>query len=280
VSVTHGDTLICPYGLGSYSSRFAVVLAPAIVAAAKQIRDKLLLASEHYLGEKVQNLEIKEGRVISRKTEKSLEIEKVARLLYTSSSMPPGMSPGLETIVTYTGFNPSNADQIASRDNLYLTYPYAAAAIVVSVDKETGKITPVKYCIVHDCGTIINEAIVEGQIVGGLVQGIGGALLEELVYNEDGNLMSSTFMDYLIPTSIEASFELKTGKTVTPSPIVPGGFKGTGEAGILCSPPALVAAVENALGGGARITGMPMKPERIWKQIRAAGGNAADSIQT
>jgi carbon-monoxide dehydrogenase large subunit len=264
ISAIHGDTQTCPYGLGSYSSRFAVVLAPTIIEASRKLKEKLLKVGAHLLSEDICDLEIRNGVLSSRTTGKKMTVHDLARIFYTSPDrLPPGTELGLEVTV-YRDSSP-----VKSAGNLYLTSPYAAAAIIVDVDIETGVIRPIRYVIVHDCGNVINEAIVEGQIIGGAVQGMGGAILEELIYDNEGNLITSTFMDYLIPTASDFSLpKIELYRMTTPSPFVLGGFKGAGEAGILCSPPALANAVEDSLREfGFRVSEMPMKPNIVWSGI-------------
>lgn len=269
ISVTHGDTQLCPYGLGSYSSRFSVILAPAIAEAATQIRKKLLKAASHFLNVEESSLKLDRGYMLADSEEK-MEIRTLARMLYTKSDLlPPGMGPGLETTVVYSGPQAKDSHGANSSQNMYLAYPYAAAAVIVRVDSELGEVEPLRYCIVHDCGNVINEAIVEGQLVGGAVQGLGGALYEELVYNQDGDLLTSTFMDYLIPSARELPIKIELHRTVTPSPFVPGGYKGAGEAGTLCSPPVFANAVEDALSKVVSgVDSMPLKPEALWRKVR------------
>jgi carbon-monoxide dehydrogenase large subunit len=270
ISVSHGDTQLCPYGLGSYSSRFSVILAPAIVEAATQMKEKLLKAAAYFLRAEEASLKLSHGYLVMGDSEEKMEIRSLARMMYTNTAhLPPGISPGLETTVFRSGSHSKGSNGEDSPQNLYLAHSYAEAAVVVRVDPEVGLIQPLRFCIVHDCGNVINEAIVEGQVVGGAVQGIGGALYEELVYNGDGDLLTSPFMDYLIPSAPEVPVKIELERTVTPSPFVPGGYKGAGEAGTICSPPAFANAVDDALSAIASgVNSMPLKPEAIWRKIR------------
>jgi carbon-monoxide dehydrogenase large subunit len=166
------------------------------------------------------------------------------------------MDPGLEAIEVH--------------DPEWMAWPYGVNAAVVEVDAETGAVSFLDYVVVHDCGTILNPMLVEGQIHGGVAQGIGEALYEELQYDADGYPLTGSFMDYLLPTAAEIP-RLRLGHDVTPSPVVPGGMKGVGEAGAIGSPSAVIAAVEDALAPfEVRITELPLTPGKILALIEEA----------
>src|SRR5439155_18499969 len=153
-----------------------------------------------------------------------------------------------------------------------MAWPYGTNVAVVEVDPETGEVSFLDYTYVHDCGTVVNPMIVEGQIHGGVAQGIGQALFEELRYAEDGQPLFGSFMDYVLPTAVEVP-RLRLDHQVTPSPVIPGGTKGVGEAGAIGSPAAVVAAIEDALRPfGVRITQLPVTPDRILTLVRQATG--------
>ena len=180
---------------------------------------------------------------------------------YTARNIPPGFEPGMEA--THF-FEPSN-----------FTFPFGAHIASVEVDIETGEVKVEKYVAVDDCGNVINPMLVDGQIHGGIAQGVGQAMWEELVYNEDGQLVTGTLMDYAIP---KAHFfpEFTLARTVTPSPVNPMGVKGVGEAGTIASTPCMVNAVCDALSPlGVRHIEMPLKPERVWSAITKAHGSTA-----
>jgi carbon-monoxide dehydrogenase large subunit len=174
------------------------------------------------------------------------------------------MDPGLEAIEVH--------------DPEWMAWPYGVNAAVVEVDVETGEVHFLDYVLVHDCGTILNPMLVEGQIHGGVAQGIGEALYEELQYDADGYPLTGSFMDYLIPTACEVP-RLRLGHDVTPSPEVPGGMKGVGEAGVIGSPSAVIAAIEDALGDfGVTITEMPLGPGKIMALIEEAERRRAGAL--
>jgi carbon-monoxide dehydrogenase large subunit len=156
-----------------------------------------------------------------------------------------------------------------------MAWPYGVNAVVVEVDVDTGQVTFLDYVFVHDCGTILNPQIVEGQIQGGVAQGIGMTLYEELRYDPSGYPLTGTFMDYLVPTASEVP-PLRLGHDETPSPVVPTGVKGVGEAGVIGSPSAIAAAVEDALSPyGVRITELPITPDKILRWVSEPQGDLA-----
>jgi len=179
-------------------------------------------------------------------------------------SLPPDIPPGMEATESFR----------APRDSICITWPYSVHMPVVEVDVETGMTKVLKYVIVHDCGNEINPMVVEGQAVGGTVQGIGGTLLEELVYDENGQLLTSTFADYLLPTARDVpNFEVL--HMVTPAPQIPGGYKGMGEGGAVYSYAAVISAVADAIEHlGVEVTSTPLSPKRIREMLRgrAAAG--------
>ena len=170
--------------------------------------------------------------------------------------LPDGMAPGLEAHETY--------------DPDGLTFAYATHVAVVEADAATGALSLPKYVIVHDCGTLINPDVVEGQILGGVAQGLGGAILEELAYSQDGQLLTTSLVDYLLPGATEIP-PVDLGHLEVPAPDVPGGAKGAGEGGAIAPPAAVANAVEDALSPlGARINETPLSPSRVWAHIHGA----------
>ncbi len=175
----------------------------------------------------------------------------VVNTAYAAIGLPPGMEPGLEA---KSYFDPSN-----------FTFPFGAHAAVVEADKETGNIRLTRYVAVDDCGTVINPLLVEGQVHGGLVQGIAQALTEGVVYDENGQLITGTLMDYAVPTA-EMFPRFETANTVTTTPVNPLGAKGIGEAGTIAASPTIVNAVVDALSPfGVRHADMPLHPEKVWR---------------
>nr|MDA8025215.1 molybdopterin-dependent oxidoreductase [Actinomycetota bacterium] len=175
---------------------------------------------------------------------------------FTAHNLPDGMEPNLEASVTW---DPPN-----------FTFPYGAHFALVEIDTETGKVDLLRYLAVDDCGNRVNPLIIEGQVHGGLAQGIAQALFEEAVYDDRGNLITSTLADYLVPSAAEFPF-FELDHTITPSPTNPLGVKGIGEAGAIASPPAIINAVVDALNHlGIEDVEMPASPQRVWRAINGA----------
>jgi carbon-monoxide dehydrogenase large subunit len=267
VAVLHGDTLAVPYGIGTFGSRATAVGGTAVYFACQKLRTKLATLAAHLLGVQPSEVSIGEGKLSAG--DKSMSFGDVVLAAYTARNIPPGFEPGMEAT---NFFEPSN-----------FTFPFGAHIVSVEVDGETGELTIDKYVAVDDCGNVINPMIVDGQITGGIAQGLGQALYEEHVYNDDGQLVTGTLMDYAVPRAAYVpQFVLE--RTVTPSPVNPMGVKGVGEAGTIASTPAMVNAVVDALGVlGVRHIDMPLKPETVWRAVergRAAGagrGRGAES---
>jgi carbon-monoxide dehydrogenase large subunit len=256
VNVVHGDTLAVPYGIGTFGSRATAVGGTAAYLATQKLKTKIAALSAHLLGCKPADITIGRGRILAKGGKKSLSFGEMVTAAYTARNIPAGFEPGLEA--THF-FEPSN-----------FTFPFGTHIASVEVDGETGEVKLEKYIAVDDCGNVINPMIVEGQVHGGIVQGLGQAMWEELIYNEDGQLLTGSLMDYVIP---KAHFfpEFTLDRTCTPSPVNPMGVKGVGEAGTIGSTPCIVNAVCDALAPlGIRHIDMPLKPERVWKAISAA----------
>lgn len=258
IRVVHGDTDLCPYsGYGTAGSRGATIGGGAVLEAAKKLKQKILDIAAYLLEVSPDDLELVPGAVeVKGMKNRRLDIRDIAQAAYSSHGLPDGMEPGLESKHTY--------------DPPDWTYSYAASAAVVEVDVYTGMVHVLDYAIVHDCGTVINPLVVEGQIVGGLAQGLGGALLEEMVYDENGQLLTTTFMDYILP-SVQEMPNVRLGHRYTPSPFSPGGIKGLGEGGTIAAPATILNAVTDALRPlGARVNELPLTPQRVLAAIRAA----------
>jgi aerobic carbon-monoxide dehydrogenase large subunit len=258
VTVLHGDTAAQPYGMGTWASRSAVAGGGATIIACRALKEKMLAIAAHLLEAPATDLEARRGEISVRGTpERSLSFEQVARIAYYQvHRLPEDLEPGLESTRRY--------------DPPLGTFSNGAQAALVEVDPETGQITILRYVIVEDCGRPINPRVIAGQVHGGAAQGLAGALYEEVRYDENGQLLSGSFMDYLMPTAGEVpAFELDT--LHTPSPITMGGFKGMGEGGAI-SPPAVMAnAVRDALAPlPLRLVRMPLTPERVLDAIAAA----------
>ena len=272
ITVIHGDTLPTPYGFGTGSSRSSVVLMPSAWVAGKLMRDKILGIAARRLGVVPDQLEIGDGQVFAKENHtQSIAVMEIIRTAYGAIHLlPENMEPGLEVTGYFVNPNIDYTPDEKGRMNTFSSYPYAAVIAVVDVDIETGFIKIVRYCTVHDCGNMINPQIVDTQQQGSIMQGIGAALYEELRYDEDGQLLSSTFMDYRLP-SVEEVPELALEHIVTPNPFTPLGAKGAGETGMLGPPPALCNAVEDALSPlGVKIRETPLTPDRILNLIEKA----------
>jgi carbon-monoxide dehydrogenase large subunit len=255
IDVIHGDTDNTPYGLGTYGSRSTPVSGAAAVLVTRRIRDKARLIAAHMLEVAPDDLEWERGVFSVRGVPGAqVTIEDVARRAHGPGELPEGVEGALEAQISYS---PSN-----------LTYPFGAYICVVDVDPGTAAVTVRRFVAVDDCGTRINEMIVEGQIQGGLTDGVGIALMEIVSFDEHGNCLNASLMDYLIPTALEVP-DWENGSTVTPSPHHPIGAKGVGESATVGSPPAVVNAVIDALEPyGVRHVDMPLTPSRVWEAMR------------
>jgi carbon-monoxide dehydrogenase large subunit len=257
VDVLHSDTAISPLGMDTYGSRSLAVGGTAVALATDKVIDKARTIAAHQLEVSEDDLEFANGTFSVRGTpEKALPIQAIAFASFTGHNLPDGMEPNLRA---ESSFDPPN-----------FVFPFGTHVCVVEVDEETGQVDLVKYVAVDDCGNQVNPMIVEGQVHGGIVQGVAQALFEEASYDEDGNLLTSTLADYLVPSAAEMpSFDL--GSTCTPSPTNPLGVKGIGEAGTIASTPAVINAIVDALAPlGVTDIRMPASPQRVWSTIQDA----------
>jgi carbon-monoxide dehydrogenase large subunit len=286
VTVIHGDTGVVQYGIGTFGSRATAVGGTAVFIALQKLKEKANKIAAHMLQADASRLSFEGGKYSLQQAaaaaastgvsdpvvpvgeapagalpepqtegRSSLTIQEIALAAHIAKDLPPDTEPGLSA--TYF-FEPKN-----------FTFPFGTHIAVVEVDRETGDIEFLRYVAVDDCGRVINPLLVDGQVHGGIVQSIGQALYEEVVYNEDGQLITGTLMDYAVPRAshIPKSFELD--RTETPSPVNPLGVKGVGEAGTIGATPAIVGAVVDALAPfGVKHLDMPIKPENVWRIIR------------
>ena len=255
VEVVHGDTDQTPFGLGTYGSRSTPVSGAATAVAARRVRDKARIVASAMLEVAPDDLEWEKGRWSVRgDPDQGATMAEIALAAHSSLELPQGVEGHLDASCVY---NPPN-----------LTYPCGAYICVVDVDPGTGKVSVRRFVAVDDCGVRINPMIVEGQIHGGLADGVGMALMEALTFDAEGNCLGGSFMDYLLPTAVECpSWELS--ETVTPSPHHPIGAKGVGESATVGSPPAVVNAVMDALKPfGVRHADMPLTPAQVWCAIQ------------
>jgi len=256
---------------GTYSSRFGSVGTSAVALAARKLKAKLVEYAAHLMDAPVEALEFRDGGVHRKTgTGASYSIKDLAgRAHWNTESLPDGMEPGLAATAVF-GFTEARAVDAEDRVNSSNTYGFIAEVMAVEVDPATAAVTILKYVTVHDAGTIINPMIVEGQIYGGALHGLGGALYEELAYDDDGQLLTGTFMDYLVPTATEAP-EIEIEHVVSPSPLTTLGSKGLGESSSMTVPAVIANAVSDALEPlGIKITELPMTPGRLHALIRAA----------
>jgi aerobic carbon-monoxide dehydrogenase large subunit len=256
VEVLHGDTGVVPLGMDTYGSRGLAVGGVALWKAGEKIIDKARTIAAHELECSEDDLEFSGGDFTVKGTDRSANIKALAFNAWSAHDIPDGMEPGLTATHLY---DPPN-----------FSWPNGAHACVVEVDTETGSVDLVRYIAVDDCGVRINPMVVEGQVHGGVAQGIAEALFEEARYDEEGNLLHGTMTTYMVPGAPEMpSFELD--HTVTPSPTNPMGVKGVGEAGTIAAPPAVINAVVDALSHlGVTDVPRPATPERVWTAIQEA----------
>ncbi len=262
VRVRCGDTQSSPYGMGTFASRSAVLGGGAAWKAADVVRQNLLKMAAHRMETCAEDLDVAEGVIRSKSDpQKSMTVAEVARSAYhRPERLPPGLMPSDLTTTQSYDAPPGTG-----------TWTNAAHAAIVEVDVETGFLKILRYVVVEDCGNMINPLIVDGQIHGGTVQGIGGALMEHLIYDENGQLLTQTLMDYLLPSSLDVP-HIEVHHLQTPSPFTLGGFKGMGEGGAIAPLPALANAVTDALSPfGISIDSLPLSPERIYQRIEEQG---------
>ncbi|MEM7655713.1 MAG: xanthine dehydrogenase family protein molybdopterin-binding subunit [Bacteroidota bacterium] len=254
VEVVHGDSESVAFGMGTYGSRSLAVGGSAIVKSIEKVIDKGAKIAAHKLEASEEDLEFSNGSWTVKGTDKSIGFGDVALTAYVPHDYPAGLEPGMDFASFY---DPAN-----------FTYPFGAHVAIVEVDAETGKVDLQRFIAVDDVGNVINPMIVDGQIHGGLAQGIGQALFEGSIYDEYGNLTNGSYMDYTMPRADDfPSFEID--RTVTPCPHNPLGVKGAGEAGCIGSTPAVVNAVMDALSPfGIKDIQMPLTPERVWSAIQ------------
>ncbi len=289
VTVIHGDTSIVQYGIGTFGSRATAVGGTAVFIAIEKLKEKATNIAAHMMKTDASNVVFKEGRFTKQAAKaasagagakpepepdvpvgeapagampepeadgKGVTIQDVALAAHIARDIPPGSEPGLSA--TYF-FEPTN-----------FTFPFGTHIAVVEVDRETGDIKFMRYVAVDDCGKVINPMLVDGQVQGGIVQALGQAMYEEIVYDEQGQLVTGTLMDYAIPKAAMVPW-MDLDRTETPSPVNPMGVKGVGEAGTIGATPAIVGAIVDALAPfGVRHLDMPIKPETVWRIISKA----------
>ena len=285
VTVIHGDTGVVQYGIGTFGSRATAVGGTAVFIAIQKLKEKADKIAAHMLKAGASRLSFEGGKYSLQQAaaaaastgtsdpvvpvgeapaaalpepqvdaKSGVTIQEIALAAHIAKDLPPDTEPGLSA--TYF-FEPKN-----------FTFPFGTHIAVVEIDRETGDIEFVRYVAVDDCGKVINPLLVDGQVHGGIVQSIGQALFEEVVYNEDGQLITGTLMDYAVPRASDIPKQFELDRTETPSPVNPLGVKGVGEAGTIGATPAIVGAVVDALSPfGVKHLDMPIKPENVWRII-------------
>ena len=259
VTIVHGDTAVVKQGIGTFGSRSQAVGGTAIHLAGGKVKAKMAKFAAALLEAHEDDIVFADGKLsVKGVPAMGKTFAEVAAYAYVPVPLPPGLEPGLSDEAF---FEPANN-----------TYPFGCHISMLEIDKDTGEPRLLKFVAVDDAGNLVNPLIVEGQIHGGLAQGIGQAMIEEAVYNEDGQLLTGSFMDYAMPRAIDfPRFELHA--TVTPTPVNPLGAKGVGEAGTLGSTPSIVSAAVDALSGfGVKHLDMALRPEKLWRIIQ--GGQA------
>lgn len=263
IEIVHGDTDSTPQGWGTYGSRTTAVSGSAVKLAAQRVKAKAKTIAAHLLGAQEADVEWQDGKFVVRGSpERATAFGDVALMANVGWNLPAGTEPGLEATAS---FDPPN-----------FVFPFGTHICTVEVDIETGVVKILRYIAVDDCGPQINPMIVQGQIHGGVIQGIGEALQEMAVYDDDGQLLTGTMMDYAVPRAAQMP-RIETAHTVTPTTVNPLGVKGVGEAGTIASAPTVVSAVCDALAPlGVSHIDKPLTPARVWAAIRVAqqGGAA------
>ncbi len=257
ITVLHGDTAIVQYGTGTFGSRGTSVGGAALMMATQKLQAKMKKIASTMMETPPDKIVFHQGTMaLASDLTKSIPMQKVADAAYGYKVPMPGIEPGLNEAAFY---EPTGC-----------TFPFGTHACVVEVDPDTGVVKFLRYVAVDDCGRVINPLLVEGQVHGGIAQGIAQALYEEVVYDENGQLLTATLMDYAVPKA-EMLPHYELDSTVTPSPVNPLGIKGVGEAGTIGSTPCVVNAVLDALKPlGIKNLDMPLKPERLWRAIKSA----------
>jgi carbon-monoxide dehydrogenase large subunit len=261
VEVLHGDTSVSRLGMDTYGSRSAAVGAEAVARAIDKVKEKARTIAAHELEVAEDDLTFENGTFTVAGTDRSTGIKEIAFAAWHAHNLPDGLEPGLDATAV---FDPEN-----------FSWPAGCHVAVVEVDTETGSVDLVRYIAVDDVGNLINPQIVNGQIHGGIAQGVAQALFEEAVYDDQGTLVTGSMASYMVPAASELpSFDI--GHAATPSPNHPTGSKGVGETGTIASTPAVINAVVDALAHlGVTDVEMPATPERVWNAINDASADGS-----
>ena len=273
IRVVQGDTEACPWGFGNYSARSVIIGGSAAHLAATEVKKKMLKVAANMLEASPTDLEASGGRIVVRGTpDRSVTHDEVAHEVYRNPHGPnmEGIEPALEAQRHFKIDNVYHQPEKQGRFSAYPSWPNGVAACIVEVDEETGYVEVLRYCMVHDAGLIVNPLLAEANLHGGVAQGLGAALYEQIAYDDDAQPLTATFMDYTIPTAMEVP-EIELGHQETLTPFTPLGTKGVGESGVGAPLGALCSAIENALPElDLRLTELPLTPSRVWAAIQRA----------
>ncbi|HVC55970.1 MAG TPA: molybdopterin cofactor-binding domain-containing protein, partial [Stellaceae bacterium] len=266
IRVLQGDSAVVAHGTGTYASRSAVLAGGAAALASRLLKEKILRAASHLLEASVADIDTADGRVFVAGTDRSLSFRELARAVYSEMGrMPRDAREELEVTKVY--------------DPFFGTATSATHIVALEIDPQTYQVRLDRYVVAEDCGRVINPMIVDGQVHGGVAQGIGAALYEEVVYDAAGQILTASFADYVVPAACEVP-PIETVHLDTQSPTTIGGFRGMGEGGTIGAPAAIANALADALTGalmplGGEIFELPMTPERLFRLVAAAKARAA-----
>jgi carbon-monoxide dehydrogenase large subunit len=273
IRVVQGDTESCPWGFGNYSARSVIIGGSAAHLAASDVKEKMVRVAANMLEASPADLEAVGGRIfVSGTPDRGVTHDEVAHEVYRNPHGPnmEGIEPALEAQRHFKIDNVYHQPEKQGRFSAYPSWPNGVAAVVVEVDEETGYVKVLRYCMVHDAGRIVNPLLAEANLHGGVAQGLGAALYEQIAYDEDAQPLTATFMDYTIPTALEVP-DIELGHQETLTPFTPLGTKGVGESGVGAPLGALCSAIENALPElDLRLTELPLTPSRVWAAIQSA----------
>jgi aerobic carbon-monoxide dehydrogenase large subunit len=255
IRILQGDSSVVAHGTGSYASRSAVLAGGAAIAASRLLKERILRAASHLLEAATEDIDAADGQVFVRGTDRALSFRELAKAVYSEMGrLPPDQREELEVTKVY--------------DPIFGTTTAATHIAALEIDAETGAVTMLRYVVAEDCGRLINPMIVDGQVHGAVAQGIGAALSEEVIYDDAGQLLTASFLDYALPRAGEMP-SFATVHLETEAPGTLGGFRGMGEGGTIGAPAAIANALADALSPvGGEIIELPMTPERLWRLIR------------
>jgi carbon-monoxide dehydrogenase large subunit len=273
IRVVQGDTQQCPWGFGNYSSRSIIIGGSAAQGAAGLVREKMLRVAANMLEASVEDMEVSDGEFRVRGApSRCLAFAEVASEVYRNphGKNMEGIDPALEAKFHFKIPNVYHQPEVQGRFSAYPSWPNGVAACIAEVDPDTGFVKVLRYCMVHDAGTIVNPLLADANLHGGIAQGLGAALFEQIVYDDAAQPLTATFMDYTLPTAVEIP-RVELGHQVTPTPFTPLGTKGVGESGVAAILNALCSAVENALPElELTFTQVPLTPATVWEAIQEA----------